>query len=107
MTSKDDAKTEMLDAFASASRRLHDETNILIRRQWRSLMIAGLMVVLSIVITIWAAFYFMREQMMHRMLETARQQLLRKIHRQEAGAGVDPLVARHAAAPQTQCTLEP
>lgn len=50
---------------------------------------------------------FMFDQMMHRMLETARQQLLCQIHRQEAGAGVDPLVARHAAAPQTRCALEP
>ena len=60
MSAKDEAQAEILDVFASASRRLHDETNVLIQRQWRSLMIAGVMVIVSILVTIWAAFHFMR-----------------------------------------------
>lgn len=60
MTPNDDQKTALLDAFACASRNLHDETNLLIRRQWRSLMVAGLLVIVSILVTIWATFYFMR-----------------------------------------------
>jgi len=43
---------------------------------------------------------FVLEEVMHRVLETARQELLLQIHRQEAGTGVDPLVTRHLAAPQ-------
>ncbi|GHU06373.1 hypothetical protein AGMMS50225_01030 [Betaproteobacteria bacterium] len=64
MTSKDDATndvtTEVHKEFASLIKDLHDGTESLIRRQWHSQMIAGLMMIVLILIASWVAFYFMR-----------------------------------------------
>ena len=44
---------------------------------------------------------FLLEQVMYRVLKTARQQLLLQINRQKPGTRVDRLVTRHTVVPRT------
>ncbi|MDR2165441.1 MAG: hypothetical protein LBO79_07460 [Zoogloeaceae bacterium] len=60
MSSENNARSEIPDAFDDATKKMLEETHALIERQWKNQTAVGMLVAILIVVVIGSAFYFAR-----------------------------------------------